>query len=101
MTKIKLSLLGALLLIMSALIPQASAEMICAGHNSVSEKLAKVFDELPTSAGLSSNGGMLEVYTSPDGTWTIVLTRPDGISCLMATGEHWEYSTPELAEIES
>jgi hypothetical protein len=23
-------------------------------------------------------------------SWTIVLTRPDGWSCIVAVGEHWE-----------
>lgn len=32
----------------------------------------------------------IEVYASPDGTWTIVTTRPDGMSCLMAAGQAWE-----------
>jgi len=76
-----------------------SAQTVCGIHNVVSDKLKSTFDEEPSGRGLASNGGMLEVYTSPDGSWTITLTRPDGISCLMSTGEHWE--TFEREDIES
>lgn len=77
----------------------ASAQTVCGIHDAVAKKLNDGFNEQPTSGGLSNNGGMLEVYTSPDGSWTIVLTRPDGLSCLMATGEHWE--TYERMDVES
>lgn len=97
-------MMGALVMFSSVLvlnIPQVSAQTVCGIHNVVADKLKTTFDEQPSAAGLSSNGGMLEVYSSPDGSWTIVLTRPDGLSCLMATGEHWESMPRELAEIES
>ena len=38
--------------------------------------------------GLASNGGLLEVLTSGNGgTWTIILTMPNGVSCLVAAGK--------------
>ena len=100
MKKILLIVAGVLLILTGTTTP-ADAQSVCAVHQTVVEKLKKTFDEQATSAGLSSNGGMLEVYTSPTGTWTIVLTRPDGISCLMATGEHWEDMVREITDTES
>ena len=33
----------------------------------------------------------VEVFVSENGSsWTIVLTRPDGWSCIVAVGQHWE-----------
>jgi hypothetical protein len=40
--------------------------------------------------GLANNGTMLEIATSGEGSWTILVTRPDGVSCVVATGEAWE-----------
>ena len=40
--------------------------------------------------GLASNGSMIEIFASPNGSWTIVMTQPDGVTCLMAAGESWE-----------
>ena len=32
----------------------------------------------------------MEVLTSPDGgTWTIIVTTPQGFACLVAAGEGW------------
>ena len=34
---------------------------------------------------------LVEVFASNNGTsWTIVVTRPDGLSCIVAVGEDWE-----------
>jgi hypothetical protein len=45
--------------------------------------------------GLVSNGAVLEVLTSDKGSWTIIVTRPDGTSCVVAAGEAWE-NLPKL-----
>jgi hypothetical protein len=75
----------------------ATAQSVCATHQTVTDKLKQTFDERPVNEGLSSNGGMLEIFVSPNGeTWTIVLSRADGVSCLMATGEHWESVRPKV-----
>jgi hypothetical protein len=46
---------------------------------------------------LSRNGNVLEVLKSDKaGTWTIIVTRPNGMSCVVASGEAWE-ELPKLA----
>ena len=41
--------------------------------------------------GLAKNGSVIEVLTSDDGeTWTILVSQPNGSSCLVAVGEGWE-----------
>ena len=40
--------------------------------------------------GLSTDGGLIEIYSSEDGTWTILITRPSGVACLVAAGDSWE-----------
>lgn len=78
-----------------------SAQTVCGIHNVVADKLKSTFDEEPSGRGLANNGGVLEIYTSPEGTWTITLTRPDGLSCLMSTGTIWEAFDRKVAEEES
>ena len=47
------------------------------------------------SYGLASNGKLVEVFSSDDGsTWTIVLTAPGGVSCIIAAGKYWENLPP-------
>ncbi len=33
---------------------------------------------------------MLEVFVSDSGTWTVVVTDPEGVSCVLAAGQSWE-----------
>lgn len=89
-----LRVLGATLLALALLLgvrTQASAQTVCATHAEVTKKLDKVYSEGPIGIGLASNGGVIEMFSTSDGsTWTIVMTMPDGKSCVMASGETWE-----------
>lgn len=53
-------------------------------------QLAARYEEAPIALGLTSDGAVLELFTAPDGsTWTIVVTLPNGLSRVIATGESW------------
>ena len=74
--------------------PVQSGQLVCAQHDQVVKWLLKDYAEVPISIGLSSSGAVLEVFASPGGdTWTIVVTMPNGTSCLVANGEGW-YDIP-------
>ncbi len=52
--------------------------------------LARKYQEAPVAIGVTASGGMVEVLTTGDGgTWTIILSNPNGTSCLVAAGEGW------------
>jgi hypothetical protein len=62
----------------------------CRDRNKVIDHLAGKYEEAPVAVGVTSTGGLVEVLTSNDGgTWTIIVTSPTGLSCLMAAGEGW------------
>ncbi len=80
----------AMMLVMWAMLDPAAAQTACPTRSAVAERLAGDYAETPIAAGLASSGAVIEVFTSNDGsTWTIVLTRPEGTSCLVAAGEAW------------
>ena len=80
----------AMLLAVSATFDPAAAQTMCTTRSKVAERLAGDYAEEPVAAGLASSGAVIEVFTNGDGsTWTIVLTRPEGTSRLVATGEAW------------
>ena len=56
------------------------------------------YDESPVAMGLTAGGGLLEVIVSETGTWTIIVTTPNGISCGVATGEGWESVSKVVAD---
>lgn len=49
------------------------------------------YGERPVSIGLTDTGNVIEVLKSEDGgTWTIITTRPGGLTCIVQTGERWQ-----------
>ncbi|MCH7936853.1 MAG: hypothetical protein IH994_07160 [Proteobacteria bacterium] len=90
-----LSVLGGLLLAFASAFPdaRAAAAMLCGSRNDVAEDLAKNHGELPVSWGLIGNSHLIEVFVSPTGGFTIIVTRPDGLACVMAAGENWQPPT--------
>ena len=77
-------------LMASVVATPAFAQMVCGNHADIEKRLQTGYQEVRTGVGLAGNGGLIELYTSEKGTFTIVLTRPNGMSCLMAVGENWE-----------
>ncbi len=66
------------------------AQSNCAPHNEVVDQLAKKYGEAPVAIGVTSGGGLVEVLTTSDGTtWTMILSMPNGTTCLVAAGEGW------------
>ena len=70
--------------------PQAGAQTAACGERSaVLTTLKGKYAEKPESMGLAGNGTVVEVLSSEDGTWTIIMTAPNGVSCLLAAGDYW------------
>lgn len=62
----------------------------CNDRDDVLELLSKKYKETPIAAGVTNTGGLVEVLTDGEsGTWTIIVTTPQGMSCLVAAGEGW------------
>ncbi len=82
--------------------------LLCAGHafgqsvrncgprDTVISTLGDRFGETRQSIGLGTSGQVMEVYASHEtGTWTITVTLPNGVTCLMASGQSFEALTEE------
>ena len=77
----------------------ASAQDMCLRHGALAGHLAKSYSEEPASAGLDVKGRLFEMYVSPRGTWTMVVTTPRGMSCIRAVGKAW-IRVPSAANVE-
>lgn len=63
----------------------------CGERAKIVEQLAEKYGETPQSVGLGTNNGVVETFASDTtGTWTILMTMPNGTACLMAAGEAFE-----------
>jgi hypothetical protein len=70
----------------------------CADRAQVVERLESRFGETLKSVGLNQRN-VVEVYASEEtGSWTILVTMPNGKSCLLASGELWEQDAQPLAK---
>ncbi|NKB50455.1 MAG: hypothetical protein GKS02_13945 [Alphaproteobacteria bacterium] len=68
----------------------AAAQNSCGPRDTVVKLLGSEYDESTVAVGLAHSGGVIEVLTAGDGTtWTIMMTMPDGTSCVVASGEAW------------
>ena len=50
--------------------------------------------EAVAEAGVTNGGGLMELWVS-ENTWTLVVSGPDGQSCIIAAGEGWRDVEPK------
>lgn len=70
--------------------PSNAQQAVCGKRSAIVERLNSGFSEQPRSAGLASNGSLVEIFASKQGTWTIIYTKPGGPTCLVAVGDNWQ-----------
>lgn len=70
------------------------APAICRARDGLLTQLESKYGEVPVAIGVA-DGRLIELLTVKDGvTWTIILTSPKGVSCLIASGEGWRPLAP-------
>ncbi len=90
--KMLLALAIALIGTMFALTPAHAVAAQCASHAKMMQQLNERFGESRQSIGLTPSGQMLELFAHPEtGTWTVLLSFPNGTSCMMAAGTDYQY----------
>ncbi|MEP2890354.1 hypothetical protein [Tateyamaria sp.] len=63
----------------------------CGPRELVVNRLADRYGETRQSMGLGANNAVLEVFASDEsGTWTVTVTSPEGMTCLIASGQAFE-----------
>lgn len=78
----------------TALAQANTPQQQCNTRDAVLKLLSNKYSETPVAFGVTNSGGLIEVLKSvpnaDDDTWTIIITTPKGMSCLMAAGEGWK-----------
>jgi len=70
----------------------------CGAREAVLDRLSAKYDEEPVSIGVTATGSLLEVLASPEGTWTIIVTVPNGPTCLVSSGDGWHNAPVQIAQ---
>ena len=73
-----------------ALLAFPAAAQTCGRHDDLTHQLNAQYEERTAAYGLTADGRLVEVFSSPNGSWTILLSDPSGLSCIMSYGESWQ-----------
>ncbi len=69
----------------------AQAQAVCLPHEDLKEQLYANFSEAPAAIAIANNGALVQLYAKRDrSSWTLVMTRPGGLSCVLVAGEDWK-----------
>lgn len=77
--------------IVAAVQPALAQGQRCAPRAQVVELLATRHAETRRAIGLTANQTVMELYASEaTGSWTLLVTLPNGLACLVAAGNGFE-----------
>jgi hypothetical protein len=86
-------------LLCAGLTGASAAEVQCAKQGLMQKLLTEKYKETPVGVGTINQDRFMQLFVSADGTWTMLMTKTDGESCIVASGENWD-SVPQLAQAE-
>ncbi|MFN0113587.1 MAG: hypothetical protein ACKVPY_02805 [Paracoccaceae bacterium] len=88
--QVKTAIFAAALTVAPA-VAAAGSGFPCFERAKLVEALSSKYKEGPSAGGLQSDTEMVEIWTSPEtGTFTVIVTRANGTSCVVATGTGWQ-----------
>ena len=90
--KLSRALFGAVLttVVFIGLSSGPAAAQACSKHEEITKQLKGKFQEKQLGYGLIGDKAIMEIFASKKGSWTIIVTRSNGISCIVASGTDWE-----------
>ncbi|MEM1314660.1 MAG: hypothetical protein AAGI51_08910 [Pseudomonadota bacterium] len=71
---------------------------VCGKREAMVQRLETQFGETRQGFGLQRGSSIVEVFASSEsGSWTILVTQPTGMTCMVAAGQNWA-ATPGEAK---
>ena len=86
----KLSFISFLIVAFVAISVEANAMRACAPHDALKKSLSGKYKESRKAYGLAGGKRIMEIFVSEKGTWTVIVTNLQGLSCVLAVGDNWE-----------
>jgi hypothetical protein len=72
-------------------LPSHAQSRNCGERERIVDLLGSTYGEFRQSIGLAANNQVMEVFANVEsGSWTITVTLPSGIACLIASGMAYE-----------
>ena len=79
----------------------AGAAPQCSSHDKIVNALGSKYKETRRVMGVVNSKAVMEIFMSPQGTWTMVITDTSGLSCITASGEEWQDVPVAVAGLDS
>ena len=61
----------------------------CQPRDEIMKTLKNVFKESVVGIGLDQEENLVELTVSEQGTWTLLVTKPGGVTCIFRAGTAW------------
>lgn len=87
--------------IVAGAVGTAQASPQCSSHDKIVDALGNKFKETRRVMGVVNSRAVMEMFMSPQGTWTMVITDTSGKSCITAAGEEWQDVPVAVAGLDS
>ena len=62
----------------------------CAERDTLGGFLERTYHEHRDALGVTPSGHLVELFVSDKGSWTLVLSMANGISCIISSGQGWQ-----------
>ena len=69
----------------------------CGSTEEAYQALSEKYNETRQGMGFAESGAIVEFWASITGSWSAIVSFPDGTTCLIASGQDWTFA-PEPAE---
>ena len=79
----------------------ASAAAPCGSHDAIAKSLTTKFKESRRVMGVVNARAVMEIFMSPQGTWTVLVTDTTGTACIIARGQDWQEVPIEMTGLDS
>ncbi len=73
-----------------------AATAVCGSRAEIVGRLLTGHAEIAVSMALGNDGYIYETYASEDRTWSLVVTQPNGLACVIAAGNGYEFIPTQL-----
>lgn len=94
--------LAALVMVLTAAAAtaQAPGQIACGVRDQMVEVMQQKYGEQQRVVGVTREGGLMEIWAAAAGNFTALMTAPNGISCVLTTGQGFKVKPPAPDEPE-
>ena len=81
-------------LVLCFIASEAIAQNICGPRGELIVRLWDKWQEAQIAHGLVNDNRLVEVFANKEGSWTVLITDPNGRSCVASAGKNWTVTKP-------